>query len=245
MKFLLIAYVLISSAVQANADIKKLSIEKLINSMHLGVAYKTGNMYLTNFQQDSMRSESKALIPVASVLKYIFPHSKKMKILTSSLEKNCIENEKEPLREMYTFYYFMEKKNCNGKLIGRYKHKLNLLIDGPMVFGVSNELPIENIKYLSKKIRPVTKSETLSIAVKKIANDKNNKKWGCTGQPSYIDSAKEAVSFSISESPFSVKISNYSDPGCSGHLTDIYILDIFKMKKLTRTFIHYRHIGNL
>jgi len=88
-------------------------------------------------------------------------------------------------------------------------------------------LAIQNIKVSDgSEGRPLAPGEADEITRKKKAgasalND-------CTTVPAYLSDAVLLATLSIADTPNTLRLSSYDDPGCMGHLETIYVLDVLE-----------------
>jgi len=80
--------------------------------------------------------------------------------------------------------------------------------------------------------RPVTPSEEQDIARQKGDLQREGE---CTTTPAFVDSARRLVEGRMG-SGLTLRLSSYKTPGCGGHLTTIYTLDILRGQDLIQTF---------
>lgn len=66
----------------------------------------------------------------------------------------------------------------------------------------------------------------------------------CTTVPTFIDSAKELVE-ARTDNGLTIRVSFYENPGCAGHLTSIYVLDVLREASLLATFQMTQYQGAL
>jgi hypothetical protein len=87
--------------------------------------------------------------------------------------------------------------------------------------------------------RPATREE-----LQEVARQKAEPAQGCTTTRTFIDSAIRLFQATF-DNRFSVRLSAYKTPGCTGHLSTIYLLDIFRGQELLRTFPASQNHGPL
>jgi len=78
--------------------------------------------------------------------------------------------------------------------------------------------------------RPATKEE-----LQQVARQKAEPARGCTATRTFIDSATRLFQGNF-DNRFSVRLSAYKTSGCTGLLSTIYLLDVFRGQELLRTF---------
>ena len=81
-------------------------------------------------------------------------------------------------------------------------------------------------------VRPVTPAEELDIARQKSDLKKEGE---CPTTPAFVDSAERLVEAATGRG-LTLRLSSYKTPGCAGHLTTIYILDVLRGQEVVQTF---------
>lgn len=109
-----------------------------------------------------------------------------------------------------------------------------------MVAAWGPEAGLFDVQALKGKPRPLTRVERAEIEKQKAALAGED----CTTNPAYLDSAKAFLSAKTAGG-FSILLSRYTNPGCGGHLAEIYILDVLKGGAPVKTFEMIRPKGLL
>ena len=78
--------------------------------------------------------------------------------------------------------------------------------------------------------RPATREELQEVARQKAEPTRD-----CTTTRAFMDSATRLFQANL-DNRMSVRLSAYKTPGCSGHLSTIYLLDVLRGQDLERTF---------
>lgn len=105
------------------------------------------------------------------------------------------------------------------------------------VMGWSATLGIREINYQNRgQLRATSERERDEIAA---AKRKLPKGIRCTTVPQWLDAAKILLSARIGSSNATIQLSSYQDPGCAGHLSTIYVLDVVTQRESKR--FEYRH----
>jgi hypothetical protein len=99
------------------------------------------------------------------------------------------------------------------------------------VLAFTSETDLIDSRLVSSR-RPVTATEQQEIDGQKLDLQKEGE---CTTTPAFVDSAQALVE-AATGTGFTLQLSSYKTPGCDGHLTTIYILDLLRGKDLIRTF---------
>ena len=106
------------------------------------------------------------------------------------------------------------------------------------VLGFPAEIRIVDPRSLTGT-RPATREE-----LQEVARQKAEPAGGCTTTPAFLDSATRLFQGNF-DNRFSVRLSSYKTPGCTGHLSTIYLLDVFRGQELLRTFQASQNHGPL
>ena len=85
---------------------------------------------------------------------------------------------------------------------------------------------------LVSSARPVTPAEEDDIVRQKRDLQREGE---CTTTPAFVDSAKRLVE-GATAGGLTLRLSSYKTPGCGGHLSTIYILDVLRKEDLLRSF---------
>jgi hypothetical protein len=115
-----------------------------------------------------------------------------------------------------------------------------------MTIGIADNLSIVSYKIIPDKFpRPLTAFEKQEVDREKAEAAKDNGKLECTTTPSYLDAASEIFEASMGEGNFTLRVSAYDNPGCAGHLTSTYILDVLRSGELLKKFVLSQYQGAL
>jgi hypothetical protein len=87
---------------------------------------------------------------------------------------------------------------------------------------------------LDKRLRPLTAAEKAEIDRQKAAVSGNSN--DCTTEPAYRDAAVQMFEGTTRGGNVTLRVSFYSNPGCGGHIADIYILDLLSNGELLKSF---------
>jgi hypothetical protein len=114
-----------------------------------------------------------------------------------------------------------------------------------MVLGIDPGIAVADLKLLSGK-RPLTAADRQEIIKLKREDKKEAAELGeCPTEPRYIDSATQIAEIGLAQGDLRLRISTYEDPGCSGHLASIYILDLLLRNEVLRKIQVGRNQGAL
>lgn len=121
--------------------------------------------------------------------------------------------------------------------IALYKARVTIA-ESISVIGWSGTRGIRDVSYQNRdQPRPTSDRERSAIAAEKRKLPKNIK---CTTEPQWLDAAKIMLTVRLTGSPTTLRLSSYQDPGCSGHLSTIYVLDVITPGRDPRRF-EFRH----
>jgi hypothetical protein len=103
-----------------------------------------------------------------------------------------------------------------------------------MVLGLTARLSVTAFRPTTG-LRPATNVEQQEIARQKKELDNNSPQLACTTVPAFIDSASVFAEVTFGNGAL-LRVSSYEDPGCSGHLSQIYVFDILTGNSTASTF---------
>jgi hypothetical protein len=106
------------------------------------------------------------------------------------------------------------------------------------VIGWSGTLGVREVSYQQRgRPRPVSSRERDEIAAEKRKLPRNVE---CTTVPQWMDAARILLTATIASANTSIRLSSYQNPGCLGHLSTIYVLDVLTPGREPRRF-EFRH----
>jgi hypothetical protein len=104
----------------------------------------------------------------------------------------------------------------------------------PVPFSVKVMAFPEGIRIVEPRLltgtRPLSRVEQAEVARQKAEPAR-----GCTTARAFMDAATRVFQGNL-DSRFSVRLSAYKTPGCTGSLSTVYLLDVFRGQELLRTF---------
>ncbi len=108
------------------------------------------------------------------------------------------------------------------------------------VLAVAAELTLENVQHGgAKEKRPASKAEAALEAAQK----SRAARMDCSTEPASIRDAAVVFTATVKGTGRALRLSTYQDPGCGGHLTRIYLLDVLEGGKVAGTYLATRYIG--
>ena len=238
----LIVMLVVLPGVPAEAQ-GSLTAEHLARALVIGQAYVSGNVYVAGFIEDEPRSwpgriegvplqEGRAERIAADFFRtvvqdseeqYTFPH-----------------REGDPGEFADNLFSTMDRMALQDRNLARYRAPTP--VDRPVAFlGWDSSVPIAGISYQrGGQRRPVTDAERLEISA---AKNQVPADAECSTEPQFLDSARIILTANIGDSSTSIRLSKYMDPGCAGHLSEIYVLDVITPNTSRRSeFRHYHGV---
>jgi hypothetical protein len=110
-----------------------------------------------------------------------------------------------------------------------------------MVFGAADPISL-NTRSIDATLRPLTDIERRQVEKEKQSQGSAS---GCTTAPAYLDQAVVLMDAQVVGSTIGLRLSSYINPGCTGHLARIYILDLLQNGDLIRKLEIFQYKGAL
>jgi hypothetical protein len=112
------------------------------------------------------------------------------------------------------------------------------------VFGWDNSIAISEVSFRNNGApRPITEPERQVVAEeKKTAAAKDA---DCSTERQFLDSATVILDARIANTRTAIRLSTYSNPGCAGHLSEVYVLDVLEPGLAPRRFEFRHYVGVL
>jgi hypothetical protein len=253
--------------------VSRLDIQGLDKKVFIGQAYPSGNVYLECFRTrtdcQSLWPKELLLLPLVDTSSVIGQTQMKasfVKVMKDALKNDVVSSTYIPGAEgmiddhescglgeinrvqQYKYipegasdYFYAMFDYCEANEGVAIYHtaasKYSFL-----VLGLDPRIVAADLRLLSGR-RPLTPADRQEIAKEKKENEKAD--GGCTTNPAYIDSATQIAEISLAEGDLRLRISTYDTPGCAGHLSSIYILDVLQRNMVLRKFEVYRSQGAL
>jgi len=234
---------LVLSAMLLPAARAELGPNGIVDEILLGQLYPSGNVYVTGFGEEQRK----------------WPGSIEVHVLesgggaTQPAAKGSLAKPIEPGSEDSSFP--SDEKAASG-LDFIENDFFSTVLDGPVdepvamyttartgqtypVIASSATIQLSDFSDAKKGAqRPLTDREKKDVAKQKKAAAAG----GCMMSPNFLDSAKVIVTFRIAGTDYRGRLSTYNDPGCAGHLSSIYVLDIIDSGKTRSTsrLVHYK-----
>lgn len=100
------------------------------------------------------------------------------------------------------------------------------------VLAFNSDVAFDNVRVVEGP-RPMTDAERQGAEEEKRQTEKIAK--DCTTVPAYIDSAALFLEAGLANG-ITLRLSSYKNPGCAGHLSTIYLVDIIRANAILTTF---------
>jgi len=113
----------------------------------------------------------------------------------------------------------------------------------PVPFSVKVLAFLPEIRIVDPRFLIGTRTATRE-EMQEVARLKAEPPRGCTTTAAFIDSATRLFQANF-DNRLSVRLSAYKTPGCTGHLSTIYLLDVLRGQELLRTFQASQNHGPL
>jgi hypothetical protein len=212
--------------------------EDIARRVVVGQAYSSGNVYVAGFIEDEPRPWPRRIMGAPLMRGAI-------ERLTADFFRTVVQDSEEqywfPQRESDRVeddvFVTSDRAAVEDRNLARYR--ASAAVDKPFpFFAWDDRLPVVDISYRnSGQARPVTAAERKQIAADRNAIPKDME---CTTVPQFLDDAKVILTANVASSKLSIRLSKYSTPGCLGHLSDIYVLDVIEAGRDPTRF-EFRH----
>ena len=211
------------------------SAEAIAGDIVIGQAYRSGRIVVAGFVEEAARRWPQTLV-VARLLPPLAQQP------SADFVRTLDQDQPEPLASSDAtdsapdFFAAMDGVHVD-RPAALYESRVTIA-ESVSVIGWSGTLGMRDISYQNRgQLRPVSARERDEIAADK---RKLPKGIACTTEPRWIDSAKILLTARITNSNTSIRLSSYQNPGCLGHLSTIYVLDVMTAGRDPRRF-EFRH----
>jgi len=211
----------------------------------IGQAYSSGNIYLGGFVDDTKREwpgrvaifsiTTPGLLPAAAEFsRAIPPDSEDQHRFPQSEDGGSAGPD-----DLFSTIDGMTVSDPNLAL-----YRAVSKIAKPMaIIGWDDRLQIVDVSVREKgRLRTLTQAERVEIEGEKQTVPKNVE---CTTEPRYLDSATILLSARVAKTNAAIRLSKFETPGCAGHLSEIYVLDIVEPGREPRRFEFRHYVGPL
>lgn len=209
--------------------------EAIARGIVIGQAYATGNIVVAGFVADNARPW-----PQSITLARLFPpgaqHPSADFVRPLPDEKPDAFSGASDVDPAQNVFASMDGV-FEDRPIALYKSRVTIA-ESTGVIGWSGSLGVRDVSYQNRgQLRPVSSRERSEIAAQKRKLPKN---VTCTTVPQWLDTAKILLTARVANSNTTIRLSSYDNPGCAGHLSTIYVLDVMTAGREPRRF-EFRH----
>ena len=221
------------------------SADDIARAIVIGQAYTSGNIYVAGFVDDPKREWPRRV--------WAIPLTPPTVLRTAAEFSHAVPPDSEEQ------HYFSQREDGGSAgpddlfstIDGMVVTDSNLALyravantSKPMaIFGWDSRVQVTDVSYRDKDhLRPISQAERLEIDEEKKAIPKD---FECTTEPQYLDSAEVILTGRIAKTNLSIRVSSYQTPGCAGHLSEIYILDVLEPGRDPRRFEFRHYVGVL
>ena len=215
------------------------SPEAIARAIVIGQAYVSKNVYVAGFVEDEKRAwppriQARALKDADAVL------------ITADFFRTVTQDSEEqyyfPQRErtgdepVTDLFSTMDRAALEDRNLARYRAAVEIA-ESRSIFGWDDRLSLDDVSDRdSGKPRPMTAAERREVD----ADKKSRPTADCSTEPQFLDSAKVLLTARVAKTSHTIRLSTYATPGCAGHLSEIYVLDVLTPGQEPRRF-EFRH----
>jgi hypothetical protein len=213
--------------------------DQIARAIVIGQAYVSGNVYIAGFDADEKRSWPRRItfVPLQETGPPLFADF--FRTVTQDSEEQYYFPRRETVGEVSALDIFLtvDRAALEDRNLARYRAEAGVE-SSVALFGWNAGLPLIDISHTEKgQPRPTTASERREIDAERKSIPKD---FECTTVPQFLDSAKVILSAKVANSNMSIRLSQFITPGCAGHLSQIYVLDVLAPGQEPRRF-EFRH----
>ena len=215
-----------------------LTAEHIARAIVIGQAYVSGNVYAAGFIDDEPR-------PWPRQIEGVPLEDSRRERVTAEFYRAVAQDSEEhyyfPQREGdpadQDLFTTIDKAAVEDRNLVRYRAAVP--VERAVSFlGLDSRFALADVSYRDAGTRrPPGEEEQQQIAAEKASQPKGT---DCSTEPRYLDSATIILTAKIAKSSLSIRLSSYLNPGCAGHLSEIYVLDVWAEGGAPRRF-EFRH----
>jgi hypothetical protein len=240
---MLAAALLMGAAVSVEA---RQSADEIARAIVIGQAYTSGNVYLGGFTGDEQRDWPKRVTVTALKTPNALPLTAEF---TRALPPDSEELSSFPQREdggsagpddLFSTIDSMMVTDPNLSL-----YRASAKVAAPRaVFGWDESIAVTEVSFRNSGApRPTTEIERQEILEQKRTATPRDVE--CTTEPQFLDAATVILNARVGKTKTAIRLSTYATPGCAGHLSEIYVLDVLEPGREPRRFEFRHYVGVL
>lgn len=221
--------------------------EAIARALVIGQAYPSGNVYVGGFVDDEPRSWPKRIrlwplrVATNAVMTADF-----FRTVTQDSEEQYWFPQREAAADAPDANLFstIDRAAISDRNLARYRASTALL-GGFSMLGWDDRVTLVDIEtfVVQGPLRPLTARERAAVDAEKKSAPADASQ--CTTVPQYLDSAMVWLTARLADSQTRIRLSHYATPGCAGHLSDIYVLDVIVPGDEPRRFEFHHYQGVL
>ena len=235
-----IALTLIASLVAAGSGDARQSREDIARRIVIGQMYVSGNVYVAGFDDDEKRSWPRqiTLVPLHEAASQRWSADFFRTVTQDSEEQYYFpQRERTGDGSAEDIFSTVDNMALEDRNLARYRAE-GSIASSAAVFGWDARVPLVDISFSGHgQPRPTTATERQEIEMAKKTVPKDIE---CTTVPRFLDAATVLLTAQIADSKVTIRLSNFATPGCAGHLSEIYVLDVLVPGQEPRRF-EFRH----
>lgn len=220
------------------------AVDQLKDRLFIGQVYPSGNVYVKSFSGSHVWPKELSLVPLVNDRP-----SSKAPLLTERMQPAYIpaiegmDDQHDPCgplpaKILDLSFEYLSDEFFNGMIdYCETNEDVAIYHTAPSQFSYtvlafSSDVVFENVRVVEGP-RPMTDTEKQRAAEEKRQTEKIAA--DCTTVPAYIDSAALFIETGLPNG-ITLRLSSYKNPGCAGHLSTIYLIDILRANTVYTTF---------
>jgi hypothetical protein len=219
-------------------------INHLKDQVFIGQVYPSGNVYVKSFSGDRSWPKELSLLPLV-----IDRSSSKAALVSETMPPAYIpavegmDDQHDPCgplerKALDLSFEYLSDEFFDGMIdyceanedVAIYRTSPSQL--SYTVLGFDPDIAFDNVRVVEGP-RPMTAAEEKQAA--EVRRQTETNAADCTTVPTYIDSAARFLEVGIGNG-LTLRLSSYKNPGCAGHLSTIYLIDIIRASTVIMTF---------
>ena len=228
-------------------------IDRLKHQVFIGQVYPSGNVYVKPFSGDRASPKELSLLPL------VIDRSPSKADLVSETMPPAYIPAVEGMDDQHDPCGTLERKSLDLS----FEYLSDEFFDGMIdycetnedvaiyrttpsqfsytVLGFNPDIAFDNVRVVEGP-RPMTAAEEQQAAEVRRQTEKVAAE--CTTVPAYLDSAARFLEVGVGNG-LTLRLSSYKNPGCAGHLSTIYLIDIIRANTVITTFHFVQNHGVL
>jgi hypothetical protein len=240
-----LAFLLLQPVIEKKLqDQQQPAIEKLQDQLFIGQVYPSGNVYVKSFSGSRAWPKELSLVPLVS--DGVASKATRVSETMQPAYIPAIEGMDDqhdacgplPTRALDLSFEYLSDEFFDGMIdycetnedVAVYHTSPSQFSFTVLAFGP--EVASDDVR-LVEGPRPMTAAEEQRTAAEKQQGEKIA--GACTTVPAYVDSAARYLEAGLGNG-VALRLSAYKNPGCTGHLSTIYLIDILRSNNVLTTF---------